>query len=236
MEYNNNPYSTSQYAQHPFDLSAKLSMVMKRVYVRMFLGLLVTAFVAMLCSTLGRSFFITNQWIMWVCLIGELGIVFGVSGAINRLSTSTAALLFYLFAILNGASLFPIMLVYTQASLVKTFFITAGVFGAMSVYGYFTSQDLSRWGTYLIMALFGLIICSVVNIFLHSGPFEWLISGAGVLIFIGLTAWDTQQIKAMALQAPMESVGKLATVGALSLYLDFINMFLFLLRFFGNRN
>ena len=150
------------------------------------------------------------------------------------LSSATASLLFYLFAVINGLALSPIFVVYTGASIAKTFFITAGVFGAMSVYGYFTSKDLSRWGSILTMALFGLIIVSVVNIFLKSTAMEWIISGAGVLIFIGLTAWDTQQIKQMALQAPMETAGKLATLGALSLYLDFINLFLYLLRFFGN--
>ena len=106
----------------------------------------------------------------------------------------------------------------------------------MSVYGYFTTQDLTRWGTFLIMALFGLIIVSLVNLLMKSSGLEWIISGAGVLIFIGLTAWDTQNIKRMALAAPFEAYGKVATIGALSLYLDFINLFLYLLRFFGNRN
>ena len=176
----------------------------------------------------------TNSWVMWALVIAELAIVFGVSGAINKLSSTTATLLFFLFAVINGLMLFPILLIYTGVSVAKTFFITAGVFGAMSVYGYFTSKDLSRWGSILFMALIGLIICSVVNIFLKSSGMEWIISGAGVLIFVGLTAWDTQQIKAMAQQAPAESVSKLATLGALSLYLDFINLFLYLLRFFGS--
>ncbi len=115
-----------------------------------------------------------------------------------------------------------------------TFFITAGTFGAMSIFGYVTKQDLTRWGSMLFMALIGLIICSVINIFTKSSTFDWIISAAGVLIFIGLTAWDTQKIKQMAAVAPLESAGKLATLGALSLYLDFINLFLYLLRFFGN--
>lgn len=234
----NNNYPEYFTPQSAYEMDMKVSSVMKRVYVKMFLGLLVTAFVALFCAGSNdvASFFLTNRWAMFVLMIAELGIVFYVSGRINRISSSTATMLFYIFAVINGLMLFPIFYVYTSVSIAKTFFITAGVFGAMSVYGCFTSKDLSRWGSILIMCLFGLIICSVVNIFMKSTGFDWLISGLGVLIFIGLTAWDTQQIKAMAQQAPMDSVGKLATLGALSLYLDFINLFLYLLRFFGNRD
>ncbi len=234
----NNNYPEYFTPQSAYEMDLKVSSVMKRVYVKMFLGLLVTAFVALFCAGSNdvASFFLTNRWAMFVLMIAELGIVFYVSGRINRISSSTATMLFYIFAVINGLMLFPIFYVYTSVSIAKTFFITAGVFGAMSVYGYFTSKDLSRWGSILIMCLFGLIICSLVNIFLKSSSMDWIISIAGVLIFIGLTAWDTQQIKAMAQQAPMDSVGKLATLGALSLYLDFINLFLYLLRFFGNRD
>ena len=235
--YNNYNYpGHDAYYQHADDLSTKLSAVMKRVYVKMTLALIVTALVSLYAGTSFSflNFYFTNRWMMWVLFGAEIAIVLGVSGGINKLSSTTASLLFYLFAVINGLALSPIFVVYTGASIAKTFFITAGVFGAMSVYGYFTSKDLSRWGSILTMALFGLIIVSVVNIFLKSTTMEWIISGAGVLIFIGLTAWDTQQIKQMALQAPMETAGKLATLGALSLYLDFINLFLYLLRFFGN--
>lgn len=234
----NNNYPEYFTPQSAYEMDLKVSSVMKRVYVKMFLGLLVTAFVALFCAGSNdvASFFLTNRWAMFVLMIAELGIVFYVSGRINRISSSTATMLFYIFAVINGLMLFPIFYVYTSVSIAKTFFITAGVFGAMSVYGYFTSKDLSRWGSILIMCLFGLIICSLVNIFLKSSSMDWIISIAGVLIFIGLTAWDTQQIKAMAQQAPLDSVGKLATLGALSLYLDFINLFLYLLRFFGNRD
>ena len=235
--YNNYNYpGHDAYYQHADDLSTKLSAVMKRVYLKMTLALIVTAFVSLYAGTSFTflNFYFTNRWMMWVLFGAEIAIVLGVSGGINKLSSATASLLFYLFAVINGLALSPIFVVYTGASIAKTFFITAGVFGAMSVYGYFTSKDLSRWGSILTMALFGLIIVSVVNIFLKSTAMEWIISGAGVLIFIGLTAWDTQQIKQMALQAPMETAGKLATLGALSLYLDFINLFLYLLRFFGN--
>ena len=217
-------------------LDVRVSQAMKLVYLKMTLGLLVTAFVAYFGAQSFSliSWFANNSWAMIMLFIVELGLVLGISGGINKLSSPVATALFYLFAVVNGLMLFPIFLVYTQASIAKTFFITAGVFGAMSVYGYFTNQDLTKWGSFLLMALIGLIICSVVNIFLHSSTMDWIISGAGVLIFVGLTAWDTQQIKAMAMQAPMESTGKLATLGALSLYLDFINLFLYLLRFFGN--
>lgn len=227
-------YKTSYHPEESLDV--RVSQVMKRVYVKMFLGLLVTAFVAMFAYqsyAVGR-FFADHGWAMIALVVVELVLVFSISGAINRLSSAVATALFFLFAVVNGLTLFPIFLLYTQVSIAKTFFITAGVFGAMSVYGYFTTQDLTKWGSFLFMALIGLIICVVVNIFLKSSTMDWIISGAGVLIFIGLTAWDTQQIKTMAVQSPMFSIGKLATLGALSLYLDFINLFIYLLRFFGS--
>ena len=164
----------------------------------------------------------------------EVLLVIAISGAINRLSSSMATLLFYLFAIVNGASLSVILLAYTAQSIYFTFAMTAGVFGAMSIYGYFTQNDLSRMGSFLMMALFGLIIAIVVNIFLGSSQLEWIISIVGIAIFIGLTAWDTQKIKQMAAMSDGNSAEKLATIGALSLYLDFINLFLYLLRFLGN--
>ncbi|MCM1293084.1 MAG: Bax inhibitor-1/YccA family protein [Bacteroides sp.] len=232
----NNNYQDPYSYQQSFDIDTKVSMVMKRVYLKMTLALIVTALTAYFAATTPAiyGFFLSSGWTMWLPAIVGLLIVFGVSGGINRISSSTATLLFFLFSICMGLMVFPVMLVYTPDSLYKTFFITAGVFGAMSVYGYFTSQDLTKWGSILIMCLFGLIIVSLVNIFLKSTTLEWIISGAGVLIFIGLTAWDTQQIKRLAQMSPMETVGKLATIGALNLYLDFINLFLYLLRFFGN--
>lgn len=215
-----------------------VSGVMKSVYFKMFLGLLVTAFISLWCASSAAyiGFIINNQWVMWLLFGVELLIVFGVSGATKRISSPVALILFFVFAAVNGLALAPIFLVYTGASIAKTFFITAGTFAAMSVYGYFTSQDLTRIGTFLTMALFGLIICIVVNIFLRSDTFDWIISIAGVLIFIGLTAWDTQQIKTMAQQMPQSGVSRLSTIGALTLYLDFINLFIYLLRFFGNRD
>lgn len=234
-QYNAQSYQQAWGGQ---SLSAHVSSVMKSVYVKMTLALVVTAFVSLFCagSTSYLRFMISNSWFYWVLAIAEFGIVFGVSAGINKLSSATAALLFYVFAIINGMLLAPVFLIYTGASIAKTFFITAGTFGAMSVYGYFTDRDLSRMGSILFMALIGLIIASIVNIFAASSTLDWIISGLGVLIFVGLTAWDTQQIKNMAQQMPAASAGRLATLGALNLYLDFINLFLYLLRFFGDRD
>ena len=232
MENYQNYYTQSEQA-----LDSRVSAVMKRVYVKMFLALLVTAFVSLFCasSQAVQSIFFSNRAFMWGTLIVVPILFFAITGAINKISSGTATLLFFIYAVINGLALFPIFWIYTGVSIAKTFFITAGTFGAMSIYGYFTSQDLSKWGSILVMALFGLIICSVVNFFwAKNSTLEWIISGAGVLIFVGLTAWDTQKIKNWAATAPAESTSKLATIGALSLYLDFINLFLYLLRFFGN--
>ena len=232
-QFNQNAYN---YATHTSTVS-RISQIMKRVYVNMTLALIVTAFVSLFCAnSYGYlAFMEQNSWFMWVLIIAEFGIVIGVSAGINKLSTATASLLFYLFAVVNGLLLGPVFLLYTGASIAKTFFITAGTFAAMSVYGFCTDRDLTKIGNILFMALIGLIIASVVNIFLpgENATLSWIISIAGVIIFVGLTAWDTQQIKRMAAIAPDDSVGRLAVLGALSLYLDFINLFLYLLRIFG---
>lgn len=227
-----NNYSIPQFEQ---SLAQRVSAVMKRVYFKMTLALLVTAFVSMWAagSDMFLSFIFQNSWSMFALFGVEILLVIAISGAINRLSSAAATALFFLFAVVNGLALSPIFLAYTLTSIAKTFFITAGTFGAMSIYGYFTSNDLSKMGSILIMALFGLIIASVVNIFVNSDGLGWIISIVGVLIFVGLTAWDTQKIKNMAAMAPAGQEGRLATIGALSLYLDFINLFLYLLRFFG---
>lgn len=230
------PFNSGAYNYGSESVSTtRISSVLKRVYVNMTLALLVTAFVALYGATQGFiNFLAMNSWVMWALIIAEFGIVIGISAGINKLSTTTASLLFYLFAVVNGLMLSSIFVVYSPGSIAKTFFITAGTFAAMSVYGYCTNRDLTRFGNILFMALIGLIIASLVNIFLHSDGLGWIISIFGVLIFVGLTAWDTQQIKRMAAMAPADSVGRLAVLGALSLYLDFINLFLYLLRFFGN--
>lgn len=212
------------------------SSVMKRVYLKMTLGLLVTAFLSMFCASSASymQFMLANSWFYWGLFIAELVIVFVLSARLTKMSSMSATLLFYVFAAINGLALAPIFLIYTATSIAKTFFICAGTFGAMSIYGYFTTQDLTKWGNFLFYALIGLIIASVVNIFTHSDTLGWIISCAGVLIFVGLTAWDTQKIKQMSQYASPSMAGHLATIGALNLYLDFINLFLYLLRFFGN--
>lgn len=213
--------------------------VMKRVYVRMTIGLLISAFCALgvASSPAMLSFFFGNQIVYWVMFIGMIAMAWMLPARINKMSTGTTLLMFCIFSALMGCTLAPIFLVYRIGTIVYTFFITAGTFGAMSVYGYFTKSDLTKMGSYLIMALFGLIIASVVNIFWANSTFEWIISIAGVLIFVGLTAWDTQQVKRMA-AANLDPAltDKLATMGALSLYLDFINLFLYILRIFGGRD
>lgn len=233
MNFSN--YSDTQYTGA---LDVRVSQVMKRVYFKMFLALLVTALTALWVSNSPSIAYqlLTSKSIYWILAIVEIGLVIAITAAINKISSSTATLLFFLFAIVNGFTLSIIFFVYSPGSITKTFFITAGTFGAMSVYGYFTNRDLTKIGTFLFFALIGLIIASVVNYFADSDILGWIISFAGVLIFLGLTAWDTQKIKQMASAAPDDSLGKLATIGALSLYLDFINLFLYLLRFFGDRN
>jgi FtsH-binding integral membrane protein len=169
-------------------------------------------------------------------LIGTFGLVLLISFMVHKLSPGTARTLFFVYAALLGVMLSTIFLRYTGVSITRTFFISAAAFGALSLYGYTTQRDLSAFGTFLMMGLIGLIIAMIVNIFLKSSTMDFIISAVGVLIFAGLTAWDTQKIKEM--YDPMEDgtvVGRKAVMGALTLYLDFINLFLFLLRFVGDR-
>src|SRR6185369_1348551 len=171
-----------------------------------------------------------------VLFLGTLGLVFFLSFRINNLQPSTALMLFMVYAGALGLMLSSIFLTYTGTSITRVFFISAASFGALSLYGYTTQRDLSPIGSFLIMGLIGLVIAMVVNMFLKSGPLDFVISAAGVLIFAGLTAWDTQKIKEM--YDPNEDgtiVGRKAVMGALTLYLDFINLFLFMLRFLGDR-
>ena len=219
----------NNYYQNTYDTQAldmHVSRVMKNVYVRMFLALLVTALTAWFVPTIpGIGELVMSRGGYLTLAIVEIGLVIGISAGINKLSSPVATLLFFLFAIVNGATLSIIFMAFSPESIMKTFLITAGTFGAMSIYGYFTNKDLTRIGSFLFMALIGLVICSVVNIFMHSDGLSWIISLAGVIIFLGLTAWDTQKIKQMAMQMPDATDGRLATIGALSLYL---------LRFFGS--
>lgn len=232
--YNENGPTQSSYGRS--SAITQTNTVLKKVYVRMFIGLLVSAFCALgvASSETLLQIFVVNRWMYWGMFIAMIAMAWILPAKLTTMKTTTALGLFLLFSAMMGTSLSVIFLAYTPGTIVYTFFITAGVFGAMSVYGYFTKTDLSKMGTYLIMALFGLIIASVVNIFVASNTLMWIISYAGVLIFVGLTAWDTQQIKRMAAANLEPSLSdKLATLGALNLYLDFINLFLFLLRIFG---
>ena len=220
-------------------LSGVFSALMRKVYTWMTLALIitgVTAFGVANSPTLLMTI-MTSKGLLWGLIIAELALVFVISGAINRLSLGTATLLFIIYSVLNGTMLSSVFVIYTGASIAKVFFITAGTFGAMAFYGYTTKKDLTSIGKILFMALIGLVIATVVNMFLKSPGFDYILSYVGVAIFVGLTAWDSQKIKEMLqTQYDMsEGAQKLALLGALTLYLDFINLFLYLLRIFGDR-
>ena len=185
-------------------------------------------------TSLGNTLY--NSSLMWIVMLAPLGVVLYMSFGIRKMSAAKAQGTFWVFAALMGASLSSIFLVYTGASITRVFFITAGTFGAMSIYGYTTKRDLTRLGSFLMMGLIGIIIASIVNIFMKSSMMYFVISIIGVLVFVGLTAYDTQKIKNMYLVSDTgEVMGKKAVMGALTLYLDFINLFLMLLRLFGQR-
>ena len=226
--------------QEQGSLSQAFPALMRKVYVWMTLALAIpglTAYGVAHSENLMTLIF-TNRVLFWGLIIAELALVFSVTAAINRLSLTVATLLFILYSVVNGATLAFIFAVYSTAVITKVFFITAGTFAAMALYGYFTKSDLSKMGKIAFMAVIGLIIASLVNLFLHSPVLDLIVSYVGVLTFVGLTAWDTQKIKQMlAMQEYAdENAQKLALTGALSLYLDFINLFIYLLRIFGNRN
>lgn len=208
------------------------SGVMRGVYGWMGGGLLLTALVSLITASSPALLqaILGNRLLFYALVFGELGLVVAISGAINRISSATASLLFLLYAALNGLTMSTIFVAYTQSSIASTFLITAGMFGAMSMYGYLTKSDLSSWGSFLFMGLIGVVIASLVNIFLQSPMLNWVMSLCGIIVFTGLTAYDTHKIKQMG-----DAGRKGAILGALTLYLDFINMFLLLLRFFGNR-
>ena len=233
-----NGYSTAVQAENELTLKRYVAGVMRKVYGKMSLGLLATAVTSflMLSNESLLTLLFSSSATMWLLFAAELGLVIFLSARIDKMSSSMATTMFYIYSVLNGVTLTPIFLIYTGASIATTFAITAGTFGVMSIAGYVTKQDLSKFGSILFMALIGLIVCVIVNLFLHNTMFELLISAAGVLIFTGLTAWDTQAIKRMCAETDPSMLGKVATMGALTLYLDFINLFLYLLRFFGSRD
>ena len=238
---NTQDYELKEYAnERQWAVSEAFPVLMRKVYVWMTLALVITGITAygVANSPAIQQMIFGNPVVMWVLIIAELGLVFGVSAGINRLSLTTATLLFILYSVINGAMLSTVLLVYTMSSVATVFFITAGTFAAMALVGYTTKTDLSGMGKILFMALIGLIIATIVNLFVKSSGLEMILSYVGVLIFVGLTAWDSQKIKQMMLEAPDASEGmqKLALLGALTLYLDFINLFLYLLRIFGRRD
>ena len=220
-------------------MSSAFPVLMRKVYVWMTLALVITGFTAYGVATSPGvlQLILGNQILFWGMIIAELALVIGVSAAINRLSLTTATLMFILYSVINGALFSSIFLIYTASSIATVFFITAGTFGVMALIGYTTKTDLTSIGKYLFMALIGLIIATLVNMFIKSEGFTYILSYIGVLIFVGLTAYDSQKIKQMLLQAPDAGEGaqKLALLGALTLYLDFINLFIYLLRIFGRR-
>jgi len=227
-----------------------LRAYMLKVYNYMTTGLLLTGLVAYF---FGKASIVTNELgqiigvtsigallfgspLKWVVMLAPLGFVFYLSARINKMSVSSAQITFWIFSAIMGLSLASIFIVYTQASIARVFFISSGTFAAMSLYGYTTKKDLTKLGGFLFMGLIGIIIASLVNLFFQSSALHFAISVIGVLVFVGLTAYDTQSIKNMYYAGDSESVGgKKALMGALRLYLDFINLFIMLLRLFGQR-
>ncbi|HEY7646793.1 MAG TPA: Bax inhibitor-1/YccA family protein [Hyphomicrobiales bacterium] len=210
---------------------------MLRVYNYMGLGLVVTAVVSLIVASSPALYVpIFTTPLKWVVMLAPLAFVMFFSFRINAISASTAQMLFWAFCAVMGVSMASIFLVFTGTSIARTFFIAATMFGAMSLYGYTTKRDLSQFGSFLIMGLIGVVIASLVNLFLASSALQFVVSVVGILVFVGLTAWDTQRIKEeYAENAGAEAVQKLAVFGALSLYLDFINIFTLLLNFTGER-
>jgi FtsH-binding integral membrane protein len=218
---------------------AGLRSYMLSVYNYMASGVLLTGIVAMLFanSEFGRNVLTNGGPLRWVIMLAPLGFIMVLSFGINRIKTSTAQMLFWAFAVVMGISMASIFLVFTGQSIATTFFATAAAFAGLSLWGYTTKKDLSGLGTFLVMGVVGLIVASLVNLFLQSSALQLAISFIGVLLFAGLTAYDTQKIKSMyAHVAGTDMMGKTVIMGALSLYLDFVNMFTFLLQFMGQRD
>ncbi len=217
------------------DLGLRSHMV--RVYMYMALGLALTGLVAFFAASspaLMTAIFTTP--LKWLVMLAPLGMVIYLSARIGAMSFSTAQMVFWIYAGMMGLSLSAIFLVFTGESIARLFFITSSVFGAMSLYGYTTRKDLTAMGSFLMMGVVGIVIASVVNLFLHSSAMQMMISVIGVLVFTGLTAYDTQQIKESYLESDTGDIsGKKAIIGALQLYLDFINLFISLLQLFGDR-
>ena len=243
-------YARTVGVQDAAGIDEGLRAYMLKVYNYMALGLAITGFAAMAIAqmavvrdaggdilgltSLGNTLY--NTPLKWVVMLAPLGAVMFLSFRITQMSVGAAQMTFWVFAAIMGVSLSSIFLVYTSESIVRVFFITSAAFGALSLYGYTTKKDLSGWGSFLFMGLIGVIIASIVNIFLASSALQFAISVIGVLVFAGLTAYDTQRIKTMYYEGDgADAIGKKAIMGALSLYLNFVNMFVMLLQLFGQR-
>ncbi len=227
------------------EIDAGLRAHMYKVYGLMAIAMVITGMVSYafgsseaLLSILRDPITLRPNILGWIVMFAPLGMVMFMGAAVNKMSQAGAQLFFYVFAGVMGMSLSWIFAVYTDVSIVKTFLVTAISFATLSLYGYTTKKDISAWGSFLIMGVVGLVIAMIVNMFLQSAALDFAVSAIGVLIFAGLTAYDTQKIKTMYLQAAQAGAetGKMAIFGALNLYMDFINLFMFLLRFMGNRN
>lgn len=237
--YDSNVYDRGSYG---VSQSTAFGKLMQNVYSWMCLALVITGMTAWLVGhnhSLQQIIF-GNSIMFWGLMIGELALVLILSARINKLSLNTAGIMFGLYSVINGLTLGSIFMVYAETSIAQAFFVTAGTFGGMSLLGYFIKKDLSTLGRIFYMALIGLVVAIVVNMFFGNSVFDLIITVAGLIIFIGLTAYDTQKIKEMLLQAQQygvtEQTSKIALMGSLSLYLDFINLFLYILRFLGDRD
>lgn len=228
------PYST------PLDTTESINAIFRKVYQYMAFGLILTALTAYFTAssmTMIQFLFSSRVPIIILC-VAEIGLVIALGAGLNKMSASTARTLFFVYSLLNGLTCSSVLLVYTGESVYKAFISTAGMFGAMSLYGLYTKRDITTWGSFLIMGLWGLIIAMLINIFVGSSRADFVISILGIIIFMGLTAYDTAKIKMTAASYDSrdeEMTGKIAVIGALQLYLDFINIFLYLLRLFGTR-
>jgi FtsH-binding integral membrane protein len=222
----------------PLEIGAeRVTAFLRKVYGWMFVGLGITTGVAFAVAgspTLVRAIF-GNPILLIALFIGEIGLVVALSARVDKMSARTAAILFVIYSALNGATLSIILLAFTGASIATTFFVAAGMFGALALYGTTTRRSLAGVGQFVFMGLIGLVIAMVVGVFWKAPALQFVISVVGVLVFTGLTAWDAQKLKAIAAVTPDNQVGGRAVVGALQLYLDFVNLFLFLLRFLGGR-
>src|SRR6202048_4158202 len=217
-------------------IDAGLRAHMQRVYGYMAGGLALTGIVAYAAAASGFYQSIADTGLIWIVMLAPLGFVLALSFGIQRMSAGTATMLFWIYAAVMGLSLGSIFLGFTGTSIARVFFITAATYGAMSIYGYTTRSDLSGFGSFLLMGLIGIVIASIVNIFVGSSSLQFAISVLGVFVFVGLTAYDTQRVKEMYLESETDEVGgKKAVLGALALYLDFINLFMLLLQLFGQR-